>query len=191
MAETLVTVAFLSSVAMILSILVSKGKWLSLITSLLCSTSFIAGDFDSIQQYGGQGLIVVSSMCITIQYFITKGKTKIISSTHFSEEPSSASEILDDIEDMADSGDIIKVCYNTTGRNSALKLFEAAWMLKESDKKTAIMGLGVGGDWTRIHAPLLNQYLVYSTMETGSHLSSEGRINASDLLIAWEMLNYE
>ena len=122
---------------------------------------------------------------------IAKGKTMIISSNHFSEEPSSASEILDDIEDMADSGDIIKVCYNTTGRNSALRLFEAAWMLKESDKKTAIMGLGVGGDWTRIHAPLLNQYLVYSTMETGSHLSSEGRINASDLLIAWEMLNYE
>lgn len=122
---------------------------------------------------------------------IAKGKTMVISSTHFSEEPSSASEILDDIEEMADSGDIIKVCYNTTGRNSALKLFEAAWMLKESDKKTAIMGIGVGGDWTRIHAPLLNQYLVYSTMETGSHLSSEGRINTSDLLIAWEMLNYE
>ena len=122
---------------------------------------------------------------------IAKGKTMVISSTHFSEEPSSASEILDDIEDMADSGDIIKVCYNTTGRNSALRLFEAAWMLKKSDKKTAIMGLGVGGDWTRIHAPLLNQYLVYSTMETGSHLSSEGRINTSDLLVAWEMLNYE
>ena len=122
---------------------------------------------------------------------IAKGKTMVISSTHFSEEPSTASEILDDLEEMADSGDIIKVCYNTTGRNSALKLFEAAWMLKESDKKTAIMGLGVGGDWTRIHAPLLNQYLVYSTMETGSHLSSEGRINTSDLLIAWEMLNYE
>ena len=122
---------------------------------------------------------------------IAKGKTMVISSTHFSEEPSSASEILDDIEEMADSGDIIKVCYNTTGRNSALRLFEAAWMLKESNKKIAIMGLGVGGDWTRIHAPLLNQYLVYSTMETGSHLSSEGRINASDLLIAWEMLNYE
>ena len=64
-------------------------------------------------------------------------------------------------------------------------------MLKESERKTAIMGMGVGGDWTRIHAPLLNQDLVYSTMETGSHLSSQGRINASDLLIAWEMLNYD
>jgi len=28
-------------------------------------------------------------------------------------------------------------------------------------------------------------------MESVSHLSSQGRINASDLLIAWEMLNYE
>ena len=92
---------------------------------------------------------------------------------------------------MAEFGDIIKVCYNTSGRTSALKLFEAAWMLKESERKTAIMGMGVGGDWTRIHAPLLNQDLVYSTMETGSHLSSQGRINASDLLIAWEMLNYD
>ena len=53
------------------------------------------------------------------------------------------------------------------------------------------MGIGVGGDWTRIHGPLLNQEIVYSTMENGSHLSSQGRINASDLLIAWEMLHYE
>ena len=122
---------------------------------------------------------------------IAKGKTKVISSNHFSEEPGSASEIVNEIEDMVESGDIIKVCYNTSGRNSGLKLFEAAWMLKESEQKTSIMGIGVGGDWTRIHAPLLNQDLVYSTMESGSHLSSQGRINASDLLIAWEMLNYE
>ncbi len=122
---------------------------------------------------------------------IAKGKTKVISSSHFSEEPNSASEIITEIEDLADSGDIIKLCYNTSGKNSGLKLFEAAWILKESNQKTAIMGMGVGGDWTRIHGPLLNQDLVYSTMETGSHLSSQGRINASDLLIAWEMLNYD
>ena len=122
---------------------------------------------------------------------IAKGNTKVISSTHFSEEPDSASEIINDIEDMADSGDILKVCYNINGRNSALRLFEAAWLLRDSEQKIAIMGMGVGGDWTRIHAPLLKQELVYSTMETGSHLSSQGRINASDLLIAWEMLHYE
>ena len=122
---------------------------------------------------------------------IASGKTNVISSTHFQDEPSSASEIISDIEEMSDSGDIIKVCYTTNGKNSALKLFEAAWMIKDSGNKTAIMGIGAGGDWTRIHAPLLNQELVYSTMETGSHLSSQGRINASDLLIAWEMLNYD
>ena len=87
--------------------------------------------------------------------------------------------------------DILKVCYNISGRKSGLKLFEAAWLLRESEQNIAIMGMGVGGDWTRIHGPLLNQELVYSTMETGSHLSSQGRINASDLLIAWEMLHYE
>ena len=122
---------------------------------------------------------------------IAKGNTKVISSTHFSEEPDSASEIINDIEDMAESGDILKVCYNINGRNSALRLFEAAWLLRDSEQKIAIMGMGVGGDWTRIHGPLLKQELVYSTMETGSHLSSQGRINASDLLIAWEMLHYE
>ncbi len=122
---------------------------------------------------------------------IAEGKTQVIASIHTDEEPGSASEIVSDIEDMASSGEILKVCYKTSGRNSGLKLFEAAWNLKESELKTSIMGLGAGGDWTRIHAPLLHQDLVYSTMETGSHLSSQGRINASDLFIAWEMLQYD
>jgi len=122
---------------------------------------------------------------------IANGKTQVIASTHSTDEPDSAQEIVSDIEDMASSGEILKVCYKVSGRNSGLKLFEAAWNLKDSDLKTAIMGIGSGGDWTRIHAPLLHQDLVYSTMETGSHLSSQGRINASDLFIAWEMLQYD
>ncbi len=122
---------------------------------------------------------------------MAEGKTRVIASSHADDEPGSASEIVSDIEDMASSGEILKVCYKTSGRNSGLKLFEAAWNLKESELKTAIMGLGAGGDWTRIHGPLLHQDLVYSTMETGSHLSSQGRINASDLFIAWEMLQYD
>lgn len=119
------------------------------------------------------------------------GKTRVIASTHSAEEPESATEIVSDIEDLASSGEIIKVCYRTSGRNSGLKLFEAAWNLRDSELKTAIMGIGAGGDWTRIHGPLLHQDLVYSTMETGSHLSSQGRINASDLFIAWDMLRYD
>ena len=121
---------------------------------------------------------------------LTNGKTKIISSAHIDREPESANDIVQEIEEMKGSGEIIKLCYATSGRNSALKLFEAAWNLRESDINTAIMGIGSGGDWNRIHAPLLSQNLVYSTMESGSHLSSQGRINASDLLIAWDMLEY-
>ena len=52
------------------------------------------------------------------------------------------------------------------------------------------MGLGSGGDWTRIHAPLLNQSLVYTTMENGWYLAQQGRINTSDLKTAWKLLEY-
>ena len=53
------------------------------------------------------------------------------------------------------------------------------------------MGSGWGGDWTRIHAPLLGQAMVYTTMDKGLHLSRQGRINATDLQTAWQLLEYE
>ena len=121
----------------------------------------------------------------------TKGKTKIIASSHSDENPPSASEIIQDVEDSSDMGDIVKICYNTSGRGDGLKLFEASWNLKETDYKYAIMGSGWGGDWTRIHAPMLGQALVFATMEKGFHLSRQGRINASDLQMAWKLLEYE
>ena len=119
------------------------------------------------------------------------GKTKIIASSHTDEGPPSASEIIQDVEDLSDMGDIVKLCYNTSGRADGLRLFEASWDLKETDFDYAIMGSGWGGDWTRIHAPLLGQAMVYATMERGFHLSRQGRINASDLQTAWKLLEYE
>ncbi|MBJ36471.1 MAG: hypothetical protein CMB68_03830 [Euryarchaeota archaeon] len=121
----------------------------------------------------------------------TKGKTKIIASLHSVENPPSASEIIQDVEDSSDMGDIVKLCYNTSGRADGLRLFEASWDLKETEYDYAIMGSGWGGDWTRIHAPILGQALVYATMEKGFHLSRMGRINASDLQMAWKLLEYE
>lgn len=120
-----------------------------------------------------------------------KGKTKIIASSHSDESPPSSSEILQDVEDSSDMGDIVKLCYNTSGRGDGLRLFEASWDLKETDYDYAIMGSGWGGDWTRIHAPLLGQAMVYATMEKGFHLSRQGRINASDLQTAWKLLEYD
>ena len=118
-------------------------------------------------------------------------KTRIIASQHTSEQPPSASEIIEDVEDNSDAGEIVKMCYRTLGRHDGLRLFESAWSLNDSDTPNAIMGSGSGGDWTRIHAPLLGQAMVYTTMETGWHLSRQGRINASDLQTAWQLLEYE
>ena len=91
----------------------------------------------------------------------------------------------------SDDGDIVKVCYKTSGRGDGLRLFEAAWGLRGTGSSYAIMGSGWGGDWTRIHAPLLEQTLVYTTTDKGMHLSRQGRINASDLQTAWQLLEYE
>jgi len=119
------------------------------------------------------------------------GTTKVVASYHSSESPPSASEIIQDVEDSSDDGDIIKICYRSSGRRDGLRLFEAAWGLRGSGASYAIMGSGWGGDWTRIHAPLLEQALVYTTMDKGLHLSKQGRINASDLQTAWQLLEYE
>tara|TARA_B100000902_G_scaffold2245_1_gene2844 strand:- start:1818 stop:2609 length:792 start_codon:yes stop_codon:yes gene_type:complete len=122
---------------------------------------------------------------------LAKDNTSVVSSLHLEADPPSSEEIVEKVESMNDTGDIIKICYKASGKTSGLRLFEAAWSLRDSDLKTAIMGIGPGGDWTRIHAPLLGQDIVYTTMESGPHLSSQGRINASDLLMAWELLEYE
>jgi len=116
--------------------------------------------------------------------------TKIISSIHYEQSPGSPDEIIEEIDEISDSGNIIKIVFNTEGKKDALKLFDVAWRTRDSDNKLSIMGLGSGGDWTRIHAPLLNQSLVYTTMENGWYLAQQGRINTSDLKTAWKLLEY-
>ena len=55
---------------------------------------------------------------------IAQGKTKVIASLHTDSEPASAVEVVEDIEELEGRGDIIKICYNTSGRNSGLKLLD-------------------------------------------------------------------
>ncbi len=73
MAETMATLAFLSALAMFLSPLVEKGKWLSTITALLAFLAFVQSPFEGIHQSGGSVLVVVTAMCGMIQYHIYKG----------------------------------------------------------------------------------------------------------------------
>ena len=118
------------------------------------------------------------------------GKTKIIASYHSEEHPPPASEIVAEVGDYSSQGDMVKICYPVQGTEGALRIFEAAWELRDSEVETSVMGLGPGGDWVRIHAPLLSQGMVYTTMQVGWHLSHSGRINVSDLTTAWKLLGY-
>lgn len=121
---------------------------------------------------------------------LTGDDTGVIASMHSIDGTPPASLITQEIEDNQDLGDIIKACYATSNRTEGLRIFEAAWELRESGINTALMGLGPGGDWARIHAPLLGQFMVYTTTESGWHLSQQGRINASDIRTAWSLLEY-
>ena len=118
------------------------------------------------------------------------GKTKIIASYHSEEHPPPASEIVAEVGDYSSQGDMVKICYPVQGTEGALRIFEAAWELRNSEVETSVMGVGPGGDWVRIHAPLLSQGMVYTTMQVGWHLSHSGRINVSDLTTAWKLLGY-
>ncbi|GIS44548.1 MAG: hypothetical protein Ct9H90mP16_16180 [Candidatus Poseidoniales archaeon] len=53
------------------------------------------------------------------------------------------------------------------------------------------MGHGPGGDWTRIHAPLLNQALGFHNADRDYSLVKRGQVNINDLRIAWGVLEYE
>jgi 3-dehydroquinate dehydratase type I len=116
--------------------------------------------------------------------------TKVIASMHHLDQIPSPSAIVQDVNDNGELGEVIKACYPTKNRTEGLRIFEAAWELRDSEFQTTLMGLGPGGDWSRIHAPLLNQFMVYSTTESGWHLAQQGRINAADLKTAWDLLGY-
>ena len=76
MAETMATLAFLSALAMFLSPLVEKGKWLATITAVLAFLAFVQSPFEGIHQSGGSALIIVTAMCGMIQYHIYNGVNK-------------------------------------------------------------------------------------------------------------------
>ena len=117
-------------------------------------------------------------------------ETRVIASLHSLETVPSVTEISQDVTDAQSMGDLVKACYQTKDRRDALRIFESALALKSSDANYSLMGLGPGGDWSRIHAPALGQALVFATTESGWHLAQQGKINASDLRIAWEVLEY-
>jgi len=117
-------------------------------------------------------------------------KTKVIASFHDIVQTPHSDEIISMVEEHAESGEVIKLCFKTNDHHDGIEIVNACWSLRNNSTKISIMGLGPSGDWTRLHAPLLNQSMVYATLETDFHLGKKGLINVRDLTDAWDMLEY-
>jgi 3-dehydroquinate dehydratase-1 len=114
----------------------------------------------------------------------------IIGSKHDVEGTPSSDEILELVQSNAENGDIIKFCSTINDHQDALQIVEACQKLKETETKYALMGVGNGGDWARLHAPVFGQELVYASLSTEHRLSNKGLVNVRDLKDAWVLLEY-
>ena len=115
---------------------------------------------------------------------------KVIASYHDSNSTPSADEIIEIVRSNYDKGDIMKFCSSISNHQDSLQIIEAAHSLSSDDEPHSLMGLGNGGDWVRLHAPILGQSLVYATMLNHFRLSDRGLINVRDLRDAWALLEY-
>ncbi len=115
---------------------------------------------------------------------------KVIASHHDSSSTPSADEIIEIVRSNYDKGDIMKFCSSISNHQDSLQIIEAAHTLSSDDDPRSLMGLGNGGDWVRLHAPILDQSLVYATMLNHFRLSDRGLINVRDLRDAWALLEY-
>ncbi len=114
---------------------------------------------------------------------------QVIASTHDQSMPSAA-EIADLVRSQKDLGDIIKFCGKVSNHQDALQIVKASQDLVDEEVLFSLMGLGNGGDWARIHAPVLNQTLVFATMLNEFRLNEKGLVNVNDLRDAWTLLDY-
>jgi 3-dehydroquinate dehydratase type I len=119
-----------------------------------------------------------------------KASCKIIASIHDTDSTPSAEEIQNLITSNAEMGDIVKFCGTVNDHQDALQIVEATYAMANEKVDFAAMALGNGGDWARLHAPVLNQALVYATMRNEFRLSDKGLVNVRDLKEAWNLLEY-
>lgn len=120
----------------------------------------------------------------------SKSNVNIISSIHDVETTPSADELVAMVKEHAIEGEIFKFCGTVNDHQDALQIVEACHELKDSKMSFALMALGNGGDWARLHAPVLGQDLVYATLRSEFKLSNKGLVNVKDLRSAWILMEY-
>ncbi|MDP6869225.1 MAG: type I 3-dehydroquinate dehydratase [Candidatus Poseidoniaceae archaeon] len=119
-----------------------------------------------------------------------KNGCSIIASRHDINNTPDSEEIVQFVQDNESKGDIVKFCSTAHSHSDALQVVEAAFTLKDSGLSHSLMTLNSGGDWVRLHAPILDQAMVYATLQNDFKLADKGLINVRDLRDAWTLLEY-
>ena len=94
------------------------------------------------------------------------------------------------VNENAKDGEIFKFCGTVNDHQDALQIVEASFELRNSPLAFSMMALGNGGDWARLHAPVLGQSMVYATLRSEFKLSNKGLVNIRDLKTAWALMEY-
>ena len=115
---------------------------------------------------------------------------QIIASSHDINGTPDAESIVSMVRDNQDAGDIVKFCGTANNHDDALQIIQAATELTGEGLSHSLMAVNSGGDWTRLHAPMLDQSLVYATMRNEFRISDKGLVNVRDLRDAWSLLEY-
>lgn len=120
----------------------------------------------------------------------TEAKVHVISSMHNLTTTPRANDLVQLVNEHAKEGEIFKFCGTVNDHQDALQIVEASYELKGTKLAYSLMAIGNGGDWARLHAPILGQSLVYATLRTEFKLASKGLVNVKDLKNAWTLMEY-
>ena len=100
---------------------------------------------------------------------------QIVASQHDAEGTPSAEDIVNLVTSNASEGDLVKFCSTVNDHQDALQIVEAANnLLAKTEPHCTALWRCKGGDWGRLHAPILGQELVYATMRDEFRLSDKG-----------------
>ena len=120
----------------------------------------------------------------------SEAKVDVISSIHDTVTTPSADELVAMVKEHANKEQMFKFCGTVNDHQDALQIVEASHELKDAGLSFSLMALGNGGDWARLHAPVLGQAMVYATLRSEFKLSNKGLVNIRDLKNAWTLMEY-
>ena len=119
-----------------------------------------------------------------------KAGCKIIHSSHDINGTPNSEDIATFVREKSEGADMVKFCSTAHSHLDALQIVDAAIDLKGEGHEYSLMAVNSGGDWARIHAPVLGVSMVYATLSIEHRISDKGLINVRDLRDAWTLLEY-